>query len=179
MSSAPDNGNGGASTSFQVGDKIQVEVISFGPLGASVSVVGMGHGDDVNLLPVDAEPYGTGLIVQQEISYFRQARGNVDVVRGEVLPGFVQKVREEDGKIDIGLRAFGGKAKAEEVSTLILERLQSASGSTLPVGDKSSPSEINAEFPGVSKAVFKKAVGALYKKGLVSPSPNSITLTKK
>lgn len=93
MSSAPDNGNGGASTSFQVGDKIQVEVISFGPLGASVSVVGMGHGDDVNLLPVDAEPYGTGLIVQQEISYFRQARGNVDVVRGEVLPGFVQKVR--------------------------------------------------------------------------------------
>lgn len=92
---------------------------------------------------------------------------------------FYFKHREEDGKIDIGLRAFGGKAKAEEVSTLILERLQSASGSTLPVGDKSSPSEINAEFPGVSKAVFKKAVGALYKKGLVSPSPNSITLTKK
>ncbi len=79
--------------SFQVGDKIQVEVISFGPLGASVGVVGIGHGDSVPLLPVDAEPYATGLILQQEIAYFRQSRGNVDVVRGEVLPAYIQKIR--------------------------------------------------------------------------------------
>jgi hypothetical protein len=92
VSSASGDGND-ATPSFQVGDQIQVEVISFGPLGASVSVVGIGHGGDVNLLPVDAEPYATGLIVQQEIAYFRQSRDNVDVVRGEVLPAFVEKVR--------------------------------------------------------------------------------------
>lgn len=86
---------------------------------------------------------------------------------------------EEDGKLNIGLRAFGGKAKSDDVSAQILDRLKWAPGGTLPVGDKSPPAEITKEFPGVSKAVFKKAVGALYKKGLVSPSPNSITLTNK
>ena len=67
--------------------------MSFGPLGASVAVVGIGHGEDVRLVPVDAEPYATGLIVQQEISYFRKSRNNVDVVRGEVLPAYVLKIR--------------------------------------------------------------------------------------
>jgi len=60
-----------------------------------------------------------------------------------------------------------------------LERLQSAPDGTLSIGDKSPPAEINKVFPGVSKAVFKKAVGALYKKGLVSPSTDSIALAKK
>lgn len=163
--------------SFNQGDPIQVEILSFGPLGASVAVVGIGHGD--NLLPVDKEPLGFGLILQKEIAYFREARDNVDVVRGEVLPAYVQKVREEDGKIDIGLRAFGGKAKAEQVTDLIMEKLKESPDGTLPVGDKSTPVEIGYEFPGVSKSVFKKAVGLLYKKGLVAPSPKSITLTEK
>jgi predicted RNA-binding protein (virulence factor B family) len=164
-------------TAFNVGDPIQVEVISFGPLGASVSVVGLGH--DGELVHVDGEPYAYGLILQKEIAYFRQARDNVDVVRGEVLPAYVQKVRLEDGKLDIGLRAFGGKAKADQINDQILKKLEASSDGTLPVGDKSTPVEINYEFPGVSKAVFKKAVGALYKKGLVAPSPNSISLIKK
>ena len=162
---------------FTAGDPIQVEVISFGPLGASVSVVGLGHAGE--LLPVDAEAYGYGLILQKEIAYFREARDNVDVVRGEVLPAYVQNVRPEDGKIDIGLRAFGGKAKADQINEQIMKKLEASLEGTLPVGDKSTPDEISHEFPGVSKSVFKKAVGALYKKGLVSPSPNSISLTKK
>ena len=87
------NGANFEAPSFKAGDKIQVEVTSFGPLGASVSVVGFHHGPEVDLLPVDAEPYGTGLILQQEIAYFRQARGNVDVVRGEVLQAYVLKIR--------------------------------------------------------------------------------------
>lgn len=92
MTSTPTVGPDGT-PSFKIGDKIQVEVMSFGPLGASVAVVGLGHGGDVSLLPVDAEPYGEGLILQQEIVYFRQSRDNVDVVRGEVLPAFVHKIR--------------------------------------------------------------------------------------
>jgi predicted RNA-binding protein (virulence factor B family) len=102
-----------------------------------------------------------------------------DIRRGLLIHSVIFIRRDEDGKLDIGLRAFGGKAKADEVSSMILERLQSTSGGTLPVGDKSSPSEINEEFPGVSKAVFKKAVGALYKKGLVSPSAKSTALAEK
>jgi predicted RNA-binding protein (virulence factor B family) len=164
-------------TVFKAGDPIQVEISSFGPLGASVSVVGLGH--DGKLLPVDGEPYAYGLILQKEIAYFREARDNVDVVRGEVLPAYVEKIRLEDGKLDIGLRAFGGKAKADQIHEQILKKLEASPDGTLPVGDKSTPVEINREFPGVSKSVFKKAVGALYKKGLVAPTPNSISLTKK
>ena len=105
--------------SFTPGDKIQVEVVSFGPLGASVEVIGKGHAQE-DIIPPDEDPLATGLILQKEISYFRQARNNVDVVRGEILPAVVQNVRE-DGKLDIGLRSFGGKAKAKEVGDLILK----------------------------------------------------------
>jgi predicted RNA-binding protein (virulence factor B family) len=157
---------------------IQVEVVSFGPLGASVDVIGLGH--DGELLPPDAEePYGRGLVLQKEIAYFRQARGNVDVVRGEILNAHVQNVREEDGKLDISLRSYGGKAKSEEVGDMILDRLKWTPGGVLNIGEKSSPKEIAQEFPGVSKSVFKKALGGLYKKSLVKPGPDTIELMNK
>jgi predicted RNA-binding protein (virulence factor B family) len=150
-----------------------VEVINFGPLGASVDVIGFGHGNSVPLLPAstgtsstsDQPSYGTGLILQEEISYFRKSRGNVDVVRGEILPAFVQQVREEDGKLNIGLRRYGGKAKSTEVETMIMDRLGMTPKGWLPIGDTSSPADIDREFPGVSKTIFKKALGGLYKRG--------------
>jgi len=169
----------GGEVAFRPGDKVQVEVVNFGPLGASVEVIGLGHGDDVPLLSGDApEAYGYGLVLQQEISYFRKARDNVDVVRGEILPAYVQKVRPEDGKLDISLRSYGGKAKSSDAGTQILERLEEVGG-RLDIGEKSTPREIDDEFPGVSKSVFKKALGGLYKKGLVKPGKLSIELMKK
>ena len=150
----------GGEVTFVAGDKIQVEVVNFGPLGASVEVIGLGHGDDVPLLPADApEAYGYGLILQKEISYFRNARNNIDVVRGEILPAYVQNVRPEDGKLDISLRSFGGKAKSLDAGAQILERLEEIGG-RLDIGEKSTPQEINDEFPGVSKSVFKKVICA-------------------
>lgn len=162
---------------FRPGDSIQVEVTSFGPLGASVDVIGLGH--DGDLLPAHMDPYTTGLIVQKEIAYFRQARDNVDVVRGEILTAYVQNVREEDGKLDVSLRSYGGKAKGGEVGTMILERLKLTPGGVLNIGEKSNPKDISQEFPGVSKSVFKKALGGLYKKSLVKPGPDTIELMKK
>jgi hypothetical protein len=167
--------SGDGSVSFQPGDKIQVEVMSFGPLGASVEVISNSHDPD-SLLPEDVPPLARGIIYQKEIRYFREARNNVDVKRGEVLPAYVERVRE-DGKVDIVLRAFGGKAKAEEVSSAILAKLEETGG-TLNVGDKSSPGDIAYEFPGVSKASFKRAVGTLYRLGKIEPGPHSITLSR-
>lgn len=161
---------------FTPGSKVQVEVVSFGPLGASVNVIGLSH-DSAAILPEGEEPYSIGLIYQNEIAYFRSARNNVDVVRGEILPAYVQKVRD-DGKVDIGLRAFGGKQKSLEVSEQIMEQLEDSPDGILEVGDKSSPADINRLFPGVSKTAFKKAVGALYKKGLITPSPTSISINE-
>ncbi|CAJ1937666.1 unnamed protein product [Cylindrotheca closterium] len=159
---------------FKPGSMIQVEIVSFGPLGASVNVIGVSH-DSNDILPEGEEPYATGLIYQQEISYFRSARDNVDVVRGEILPAYVQKVRDDD-KLDIALRVFGGKQKSMEASDQIMEMLRESPDGTLEVGDKSAPEDINRLFPGVSKTAFKRAVGALYKKGLITPSPNSISI---
>ena len=181
-SSSPSPMSPMSSSSFAPGDKVQVEVISFGPLGATVHVIGRGHYDDndqdVFLQAVDEPPLGIGLISQHEIAYFRQGRDNVDVVRGEIVPAYIQKVRSEDGKLDIGLRSYGGKAKAQEVGDQILQRLEWIPDGSLPLGDKSTPEEIAKEFPGVSKSAFKKALGALYKQGLVTPQSHSTILTK-
>jgi hypothetical protein len=156
------------------GSKIQVEVMSFGPMGASVDVVALSHKPE-DVISESDPALATGLILQREIHYFREARENLDVVQGEILPAYCGKIRE-DGKIDVSLRAFGGKAKAEDVAGRIMERLEWMNGGTIDIGDKSSPEEIARVFPGVSKGNFKKAVGALYKDGKVNPGPTSISL---
>jgi hypothetical protein len=105
-----------SSRTLKPGDKIQVEVTSFGPLGASVEIVALGHDPD-DVPPSEssgsdpaAGAIGRGLVLQREIAYFRQARSNVDVVRGEILPAYVERVRD-NGSVDVSLRSYGGKAK--------------------------------------------------------------------
>ena len=67
---------------------------SFGHLGATVDIVGDSHDPDALLTESDAS-LGRGLVFQKEISYFRQGRDNVDVVTGEILPAYVERVRED------------------------------------------------------------------------------------
>jgi CvfB-like winged helix domain len=156
---------------FQRGMMVIVEVMKFGPLGASVDVVAKSH-DPNDVIPASADALGQGLIDQQEISYYRSSRDGLDVVLGEVLKGYVTSVRPEDGKLSIGLRPFGGRGKATEIGARIMERLQIEG--RIPVGDRSKPEDIEREFPGASKLAFKKAVAALYKEGKVQPGPFSI-----
>jgi len=168
-----------SNSGFEKGDAVQVEIVSFGPMGASVDILAKSHNSD-DVISMDEPVLGTGLILQSEIQYFRQGRGNVDVVLGEIIPAYVERIREDEEtgivKLDICLRKFGGKAKAESLSALIMEKLEMTSGGTIPIGDKSPPELISKEFPGVSKGSFKKAVAALYKQGKVKPGPKSISL---
>lgn len=169
---------------FKRGDKVMVEVIFFGPLGASVDIVAHNSHDTSNCIPPNEPALGRGMILQSEIDYFRRGRGGLDVVKFETLPAYVEKVREdefedEDGeaemRVDISLRPPGGKAKSEELGEQILQALKDSDGA-LEIGDKSSPADINEVFPGASKGAFKKAVSGLYRRGLVNPGPNSISL---
>ena len=96
-----------------------------------------------------------------------------DVVRGEVLPAYVEKIRD-NGRVDVALRAFGN-AKTLDAGQQILDALAKGGGE-LDVGDKSPPSEIAALFPGTSKLTFKKAVSRLYREGKVQPGRFSIRL---
>ena len=158
---------------FRTGLPIMVEVMSFGPLGASVMVIGKGETHDAakTKLTDSATPLATGLIYQNEIRYFREGRRNVDVVIGEILPAYVEKVRE-DGKLDVALRVIGGRARVDKWSDDVLLRLKELG--EIPVGNKSTPMEIAHEFPGMSKSDFKKCIGALFEKKLVFPFSYSV-----
>mmetsp|Transcript_25660 Transcript_25660/g.48891 ORF Transcript_25660/g.48891 Transcript_25660/m.48891 type:complete len:292 (+) Transcript_25660:304-1179(+) len=167
---------------FKNGDRIMAEVIYFGPLGASVDIVAHNSHDPADCIPSDEPALGRGMILQREIIYFRRGRGDVDVVKFEVLPAYVENTREvttDEGEVevrlDVSLRPPGGKAKSEELGEQILRKLKESDG-LLDVGDKSTPEEIGEVFPGASKSAFKKAVSGLYRRGLVSPGPKAISL---
>jgi len=94
---------------------------------------------------------------------------------GMELSGYVKRLRE-DGKIDVTLRRVGpeGVADAREVILKVL----AANDGTLPLHDKSSPAEIQ-KILGMSKKTFKKALGGLYKDGLVKLTAEEISLKVK
>ncbi len=93
--------------------------------------------------------------------------------RGQKLDGYIKQIRE-DGKIDLNLNQ-PGYGKVVSLTDDILNKLKANNG-TLMLSDKSPPEAIYAAF-GVSKKVFKQAIGALYKKQLISLDKNRIKLS--
>lgn len=91
---------------------------------------------------------------------------------GDNLTGYVKKIRD-DNKVDVSLHRFGYRAVDNNLQKLI-EALEANEGQ-LPLNDKSSPEAISNKL-GMSKKVFKKAVGALYKQKRLEISPNGIKL---
>lgn len=78
-----------------------------------------------------------------------------------------------DGKISLSLQPVG-RAAGDQLSEQILSRLREAGG-RLALNDKSAPEEIVRLF-GVSKGNFKKAIGGLYKQGLIVIHDDGIEL---
>ena len=128
---------------------------------------GWGHShwrEAVNLVIVDNRY--AGLVYRDELP--------AGSYPGMTLPGYLKRVRE-DGKLDITLRREGaaGVAEAKEA---ILKTLAANDGS-LPLHDNSAPEEIR-RILGMSKKTFKKAVGGLYKEGMVKLTAGSIELKR-
>lgn len=96
-----------------------------------------------------------GLIYKNEIFQ--------EVKTGEILSGFIKKLRE-DGKIDAALQRQGYTV-VKDMSAVVLQKIKDAGG-ILGLGDKSSPEDIKAQL-GMSKKNFKKILGGLYKTGQV------------
>ena len=67
-----------------------------------------------------------------------------------------------------------GNGKVATLTDIILDYLK-AQGGFMPVTDKNPPEEIHALF-GVSKKTYKKAIGALYKKRLITFENNGTKL---
>lgn len=121
-------------------------------------------GQEVDLLVVEQSDLGFkaiingqhwGLIHKNEV--FKFLRG------GSQEKGYIKELRA-DGKISLSLQPVGQQAR-DELSEQILAALRDAGGS-LALSDKSPPEVISKTF-GVSKGNFKKAIGGLFKQGLI------------
>ena len=111
------------------GDEIDARILSFGTIGASVEVILKG---EQALAVARAAKDGTlgfargsalsGMVPQIEISLFREARGEGDVMIGDTIPAYVHHIRD-DGRVDVGLRpdARGRVQTAQEQLLLALE----------------------------------------------------------
>ena len=86
--------------------------------------------------------------------------------------GFIKKVRD-DKKIDLCLQKPGYKA-INDLSRKIMDNLHQQGG-FIAVTDKSRPKVI-ADLFGVSKKTFKKAIGNLYNKRLITLEKDGIRL---
>ena len=93
---------------------------------------------------------------------------------GQQQKGYIKKVRE-DFKIDLRLRRTGHSG-VDDVSQTILNTLEDCGG-MVAVTDKSAPDDIYELF-GVSKKVFKKAIGGLYKQKLITLGTDGIRLNE-
>ncbi len=94
---------------------------------------------------------------------------------GDRMKAYIKTVRP-DGKIDLMLQPMG-QQQTKEFSEALLEYLKNNNG-YCNLGDKSDAEEIYERFQ-VSKKTFKKAVGDLYKRKLITIEPKSIELNKE
>lgn len=94
--------------------------------------------------------------------------------RGETVDGFIKGIRE-DGRIDLCLHLKPSE-KTDEISQAIIDKLKLSNG-FLALTDKSSPGDIHKTL-GISKGMYKKAVGALYKRKLITLENDGIRLIK-
>ncbi len=121
------------------GEEVELLVWAFTDLGAKVIV----------------NHYYEALLYRDEVP--------ADLKRGDQCIGYVLRIRG-DHRIDVTLRRPGA-AGVKDARGVILEALEE--NGFLPLHDQSPPEEIRNQL-GLSKKVFKKAVGGLYKDGIIS-----------
>jgi predicted RNA-binding protein (virulence factor B family) len=95
-----------------------------------------------------------------------------DIHTGDKVEAYITKIRP-DGKIDIALQQ-SGRQHTEDFAEQLLRYLQYRGG-RCRLGDKSSAEEIKEQF-GVSKKTYKRAIGDLYKRRLITITDDGIEL---
>jgi len=133
---------------FEKWQEVEVRVYAFTDLGIKVAI---------------NDEY-TGLVYENEVYD--------DLQLGQKLKAFIKSVRE-DGKIDVSLQPAQG-VHVFSTADKIMEQLKAAGGK-LRFNDKSSPDEIRSRFQ-ISKAVFKQAIGKLYKQRKIKITDHGIEI---
>lgn len=135
---------------------------------------GYAEGEEVDLILFEKTDMGYRALINRMhagMIYSNEVFQQLEI--GQQLKGYINKIRE-DGKIDLILQQAGYQG-VDAVSQTILAIIQEQGGN-VPVTDKSPPDDIYALFS-VSKKVFKKAIGALYKKRIIRIDADGISLT--
>lgn len=128
---------------------------------------GLQEGDEVNLVVTEETKLGFIVTINNDregLLYHNELFESLSP--GDKRKGFVKHIRP-DGKIDVTLQQQGYD-HIDKIKYTILERIN-ANGGKLPFGDKSQPEEIYQHLH-ISKKVFKKVIGALYREKLITIS---------
>lgn len=121
-------------------------------------------GDEVDVLVAFETPIGYRVVIDNRhwgMIYKNQLFRPIHI--GDRCRGWVRKITE-DMRIDISLQQQG--LAEVETSVVRLEKLLDEHGGRLGVNDHSDPKDV-AHVTGMSKKVFKRALGMLLKQGKV------------
>jgi hypothetical protein len=130
-------------------------------------------GQEVDLLIYVQSELGYNAIINNAhwgVLYKNEVFRHLD--RGKRIKGYIKRVREDD-KIDLALQRPGYE-NIDGVTKGILDRLEKNNG-FLSLTDSSEPEKIY-QLLGISKKVFKKAIGSLYKSKMIIIEDNGIRL---
>lgn len=122
------------------------------------------EGQLVNLMVYDETDLGYMVLIENQYSgmlYYNEVFEPLFI--GDERKGHIRKLRS-DGKIDVRLNKAGVEG-IDDSKNLILTKLETSNG-FLPFHDKSDSESIKEAFQ-MSKKVFKKAIGGLYKDGKI------------
>lgn len=133
----------------------------------------LNFGDEVEIIIWKRHDLGYQAVIDEEyLGMIYDNQRFKPLQTGDRMTAYVNQIRT-DGRIDLLLQAPGYRA-VDDHEALVLEALIKAGGQ-LPLHDKSKPEEIQKQF-GISKKIFKKIIGALYKKGKITIESNGIHL---
>ena len=132
------------------------------------------EGMEVDVLIADRSDLGINVVINRKYlglvyhNEFFSTAGYGDTVKGWI------KALRPNNKIDVSLQKPGYEA-VDEGAEQLLTILEKSKG-FLPLTDKSDPMQIN-NMLGMSKKVFKKAIGQLYRQRVISLHEDGIRLT--
>lgn len=130
-------------------------------------------GEAVDLLIVEPTDLGFKAIINGKHWGLIHKNEAFKFLRGGMQErGFIREIRA-DGLLNLSLQPQGRELR-DSLSDAIVAKLDANNG-RLPLSDKSPASEI-ADMFGVSKGNFKKAIGGLYKHGVIRILPDAIEL---
>ncbi len=134
------------------------------------------EGEEVDLLVYDKTDLGYSAVINSShVGVIYENEVFQKLVIGQQLQGYIKKIRE-DLKIDLRLQKTGYQ-RVDDISQTIFNTIEGRGG-MVALTDKSPPEEIYDLF-GVSKKVFKKAIGALYKKKCITIDSDGIKISEK